>query len=166
MAASASAISAEESRVEDADICDVLSNPITYDHKLLRLTGQIVRDFETFFIVSPKCGDGRQLWIEYGGPRPADGPIWHDAPEHPSEDMPLVIEGIKTSLVADSTFRRFDSLTKSLKRGKRARATIVGWIVAAGVEKDEAGKEEEVGYGPYGIYSLLVINKVESVSRR
>ena len=158
--------SPESTLVEDADICEVLSNPFAYDHKLLRLTGLVTRDFETFWIKGSKCADAKPLWIEYGGPKPADGPEWHDGPANPSENAPLVIEGITTSLEADSKFRKFDSITKSLKRGRRARATLVGWIVSAGVEKDEAGSEEEVGYGPYGMYSLLVIQKVDSVSRR
>ena len=160
------ATSLEDTVVEDADICAVLADPFAYDHKLLRLTGSIARDFETFWIESTKCEDARPMWIEYGGPKPADGFQWHDGPVNPSEDAPLVIEGIRTSLVADATFRKFDSITKTLKRGKKARATLIGWIVAAGVEKDEAGNEQEIGYGPYGIYSLLVIQKVDSVSRR
>jgi hypothetical protein len=164
--ASTSATSSGGGVVEDADICAVLAHPIAYDHKLLRLTGLIVRDFETFWIESSKCPDTKPIWIEYGGPRPADGPEWHDGPENPSEDAALLIEGIRTSLEADAKFRRFDSITKSLKRGKRARATLVGWIVAAGVEKDAVGNEEEIGYGPYGMYSLLVIQKVDAVSRR
>jgi hypothetical protein len=57
-------------------------------------------------------------------------------------------------------------MTKALKRGKRARATLIGWIISAGVEKDEAGNEREFGYGPYGRYSVLVVQKVDSVSRR
>jgi len=156
----------ESTLVQDADICTVLLNPFAYDHKLLRLTGVIIRDFETFWISGPNCADGKFLWIEYGGPKPADGPKWHDGPVDPPANAPLVIEGIVTSLVADSKFRKFDSMTRSLKRGKRARATLVGWVVSAGVERDEAGNEEDVGYGPYGMYSLFVIQKVESVSRR
>jgi hypothetical protein len=160
------AASSESTVVEDADICAVLANPFAYDHKLLRLTGLITRDFETFWIESSKCADAKPLWIEYGGPKPADGPEWHDGPENPSENAPLVIEGIVTSLEADSKFRKFDAITKSLKRGRRARATLVGWIVSTGVEKDETGNEQGVGYGPYGMYSLLVIHRVDSVSNR
>lgn len=163
---SVGADAAENTLVEDADICEVLSNPFAYDHKLLRLTGLVTRDFETFWIKGSKCADAKPLWIEYGGPKPADGPEWHDGPTNPSENAPLVIEGITTSLMADSKFRMFDSITKSLKRGRKARATLVGWIVSAGVETDEAGNEEEVGYGPYGRYSLFVVQKVDSVSRR
>jgi hypothetical protein len=164
--ASTAATLPEGAVVEDADICAVLAKPFAYDHKLLRLTGSIVRDFETFWIESSNCPDAKPVWIEYGGPKPADGPEWRDGPKNPSEDAPLLIEGIRTSLEADAKFLRFDAITKSLKRGKRARATLVGWIVSAGVEKDEAGNEEEVGYGPYGMYSLLVIQKVDAVSRR
>ena len=71
-----------------------------------------------------------------------------------------------TSLVDDAKFRKFDSLTKSLKRDRRAQATLVGWIVAEGIDTDEAGNEEEVGYGPYSMYSLFVLQRVESVSSR
>jgi len=161
-----SATAPDDSVVVDADICAVLSNPFEFDHKLLRITGLIVRDFETFWIENPKCPDASPLWIEYGGPKPADGIVWHERPTDPPEDATLVIEGIKTSLVADVQFRRFDLITKSLKRGKRVRATLIGWIVAGGVEKDDAGNEQDVGYGPYRMYSLLVIKKVDAVSRR
>lgn len=161
-----SATEPEVAIVEDADICAVLSRPFAYDHKLVRLTASIARDFETFWIESSKCPDARPIWIEYGGPKPADVAQWHDGPEDPSANAPLVIEGVKTSLIADPKFRTFDSITKSLKRGKRARATLVGWIISEGVEEDEAGNKEEIGYGPFGMYSLLVLQKVEWVSRR
>lgn len=151
---------------QDVDICAVLHNPFDYDHKLVRVSGLIARDFETFWIESPKCSDAHPVWIEYGGPRPADGIRWHEGPENPSDDSPLVIEGITTSLVVDRQFKRFDAITKNLKRRKRAQATLVGWIVSAGVAKSADGSEEEIGYGPYGEYSLFVIRKVESVSRK
>jgi len=164
---STAAASPEIESVEDADVCAVLSNPLAYNGKLLRITGSITRDFETFWIESSKCADFQPLWIEYGGSKPADGPIWHEGPEHPgNEDAPLLVDGVRNSVEADATFRRFDSLTKSLKRGKRARATIVGWVFAAGTYQDEAGNTQETGFGPYGMYSLLVIKKVDAVSRR
>jgi hypothetical protein len=134
---------------------------------LLRITGSIAREFETFWIESSNCADSKPLWIEYGGSMPADGPIWHEGPERPgNEDAPLLVDGVRTSLEADPIFRRFDALTKSLKRGKRARATIVGWVFAAGTYQDEAGNTQETGFGPYGMYGLLVIKKVDAVSRR
>lgn len=160
------ASSPESAIVEDADICAVLGKPFAYDHKLIRVTVSVARDFETFWIESPNCRDAKPVWIEYGGPNPADGPAWHEGPEDPSKNDPLVIEGIVTSLVADENFRKFDSLTKSLKRGRRAQATLVGWIVSEGIDTDDAGNEEEVGYGPFGMYSLFVVQRVESVSRR
>jgi hypothetical protein len=164
---STAAASAESEAVESVDICAVLSDPLAYNGKLLRITGSITRDFETFWIESAECSDVQPLWIEYGGSKPADGPIWHEGPEHPGDDSaPLLVDGIRTSVEADAAFRKFDALTKSLKRGKRARATIVGWIFAAATYQDEAGKTQETGFGPYGRYSLLVIKKVDAVSRR
>jgi hypothetical protein len=164
---SIAAASPESESVENADICAVLANPLAYNSKLLRITGSVTRDFETFWIESSKCADFQPLWIEYGGSKPADGPIWHEGPEHPGDDdAPLNVDGVRTSLEADAAFRKFDTLTKSLKRGKRARATIIGWVFAAGTYQDDAGNTQETGFGPYGRYSLLVIKKVDAVSRR
>lgn len=160
------ATSPEGEIVEDADLCAVLARPFAYDHKLIRVTASVARDFETFWIESPKCPDAKPVWIEYGGPRPAEVAQWHDGPEDPAKNDPLIVEGIVTSLVDDAKLRKFDSFTKSLKRGKRARATLVGWIVSEGIDTDEAGNEEEFGFGPYGMYSLFVIQRVESVSSR
>lgn len=69
-------------------------------------------------------------------------------------------------MLSDARFRKFDSITSALKGGKKARATLVGWGVAAKLGKDDSGNQQDVGYGPYGMYSLLVIQKVEAVSRR
>jgi hypothetical protein len=157
----------ESEPVENADMCAVLANPVAYNGKLLRVTGLIARDFETFWIESSGCADSQPLWIEYGGSRPTDGPIWHEGPEHPGdESAPLVVDGVHTSMEADAAFRKFDSLTRKLKRGKRARATIVGWVFAAGTYQDDAGNTKETGFGPYGMYSLLVIKKIDAVSRK
>jgi hypothetical protein len=164
---SAAFASTESEPVENADICAVLGTPSAYNGKLIRITGLIARDFETFWIASSKCSDAKPLWIEYGGSKPADGLIWHEGPEHPGDDgAPLVVDGVRTSLEADAVFRKFDALTNSLKRAKRARATIVGWVFAAGTYQDDAGNTQETGFGPYGMYSLLVIKKVDAVSRR
>jgi hypothetical protein len=157
----------ETPRAQNVDICAVLSDPITFNGKLVRVTGSVSRGFETFRIGSPKCSDSGSLWIEYGGPNSADGPIWHDGPEQLLEEgTTLLIEGVRTSLQAYLNFRKFDSLTKSLRRGQKARATVVGWVFAAYGYQDDAGETQETGFGPYGIYSLLVIRKVDAVASR
>jgi hypothetical protein len=154
--------------VVDVDMCNLSSDTFAFDRKLVRVTGLIARDFETFWIEGEHCAEGAMpLWIEYGGPKPADGPRWYGDLEHPPDGhSPLWIEGFQVSLEADPTFQKFDSLTKSLRRGRRARATIVGRVFSTGVYKDEAGETQEIGYGPYGMYSLFVIHKVERVARK
>ena len=144
-------------------ICEVLENPIAFDRSLIRISGLVVRDFETFWIQGSGCPKAQPLWIEYGGPKPADGPIWHDPPT--GEGGPLVVGGITTYLETNVVFRRFDATTKALKRGRRARATLVGRVFATGVYIDDDGEEQEIGFGPYGMYSLFVVQKVESVSQ-
>ena len=147
-------------------VCEVLKNPISYDRMLLRLTGLVERDFETFWIESANCGEVTPLWIEYGGPRPADGPDWHGSLKHPPNGRDsLWVEGIEIPLEADAQFHRFDSMTKSLKRGRKVRATLIGRMFASGSYKDEKGDEQDIGFGPYGLYSLFVIQQVETMSR-
>jgi hypothetical protein len=157
----------EQAKVaETVQLCDLLKNPFAYQHKLVRVRGLVVRDFESFLLESPHCTDMLPLWIEYGGPNPADGPAWHGELKHPPDGKgTLWVEGVRTSLEADAKFRKFDALTKSLKFRHKARATLVGLVFSSGTYKDENGQEQEVGYGLYGMYSLFVLQKVEAVSR-
>lgn len=164
--ASGSSLSTETEAIETPDACAVFANPFPYQHKLIRLKGKVVRDFETFWIENPSCPDAQPLWIEYGGATPADGPVWHGELDNPPNGVsPLHVDGIETWLVADANFRKFERITKNLKMYRRARATLVGRVFAAGVYTDENGVEQETGFGPYGMYSLFVVHKVESISR-
>jgi hypothetical protein len=152
--------------VKTVPVCEVQKDPLSYDRMLLRLTGFVDRDFETFWIEDADCAGPTPLWIEYGGPKPADGPDWHGPLKNPpNRHDSLWVEGIETPLEADAQFHRFDSMTKSLKRGRKVRATLIGRVFASGTYKDEKGEEQEIGFGPYGMYSLFVIQQVETVSR-
>ena len=154
--------------VVDVDACTLFADTASFHRKLVRVTGLVARDFETFWIEGIRCSDNaRPLWIEYGGPKPVDGPKWYGDLEHPPDGhSPLWIGGMRMSLESDAKLRRFESVTKSLRLGHKARATVVGRVFAMGTYEDETGKTQEIGYGPYGMYGLFVIQKVEKVSRR
>ena len=58
-----------------------------------------------------------------------------------------------------------DAVAACHRRGCFVRATLVGRVFSMRTYTDEAGKDQDVGYGPYGMQSLFVIQRVEKVSR-
>ena len=63
---------AEEAAI-DVPLCQLLSDPGAYDHKLIRVTGRVSRGFEDFGLHDPSCPEDKTLttiWLEYGGQSP------------------------------------------------------------------------------------------------
>ncbi len=156
----------EPEQPQAVGICQLLANPIAYQHKLIQVTGRVQRGFEDFTIRGASCEDASPFWLEYGGPQPAEVVYCCVGGEaHPPNGTdPLWIDGIQTSLTRDAAFKRFDSKTRHLRRGKSVQATFIGRVFAAGVYTSDSG-QEEVGYGHFGIFSLLVIQQVLEVGR-
>jgi hypothetical protein len=158
---------AAEERAEPADLCAVLNDPIRYQHKLIRVTGLVSRGFEDFSLSNSACKEQFGLWLEYGGPKPSETVYCCVGEEssQPNGRDPLRVEGIETSLRTDATFKRFDKNTKQLKRGRHVKATAVGRLFAAGTYTSDTGEEVSVGYGHFGMFSLLVIQEVIAVNQ-
>ena len=149
------------------DLCSVISNPLAYEHKLLRVTGDVSRGFEEFTLGRGSCGESTPLWLEYGGASPAEV-IFCCVGEQaypPNGKDPLWVEGIRTILIADQKFVQFDKWTKRLKRGKKVKSTLIGRLFAAGSYVDESGETVEIGYGHFGMSSLFVIQQVVAVKK-
>ena len=150
---------------EAVEVCELLSNPAAYHHKLVRVSGRVSRGFEDFTIRGASCEDAFPLWLEYGGPKPAE--VVYCCPgeqAHPPNGKdPLWIDGIQTSLVRNRALRRFDFL---LGQTGEVQSTIVGRVFAAGVYTSDSGEKVQVGYGHFGIFSLLVIERVLEARRQ
>jgi hypothetical protein len=138
----------------------LLSDPGTYNHKLIRVTGFVSHSFEDFTLTDPTFSSENAIWLEYGGAVASDtvyccGPI-------PGQVRPesLTVEGVRVPLTKDRHFRRFDRLVNG--QDSVVRATIVGRFFAgertAGTKVDTWG-----GYGHLGCCSLLAIQRVGSV---
>jgi len=149
----------------EVDACELMNNTIAYHQKLVRVDARVARGFEDFTLRSKACPDLLTVWLEYGGPEPAKV-IYCCVGEQsnpPNGKDPLVVDGIVTSLVRDRRFQEFDYRTRHLRRNQTVRTVIVGRVFAK--QAYETGEAEDVmaGFGHFGMMSLLVIQKIESV---
>jgi hypothetical protein len=151
------------------DICELLASPGAYHHKLVRVTGRVSRGFEDFSLGGGNaCADAKRLWLEYGGAEPAQVIFCCTGKQEnpPNGKDPLYIDGIQTTLRRNSMFRRFDIVTRRLRRNQTVGTTLVGRVFAAGTHTSASGEQEDVGYGHFGLFSLFVIQQVVNVSER
>jgi hypothetical protein len=161
---------AEEAAI-DVPLCQLLSDPGAYNHKLIRVTGRVSRGFEDFGLHDPSCPEDKTLtiiWLEYGGPEPADVVyccVSDDATSKPNGKDPLRVGGIETSLLRDAMFRKFERLTTRLRRGKTVQATLTGRYFSGEKVELPDGRISWEGFGHLGIASLFVIQQVIAVSR-
>lgn len=149
-------------------ICELISNPGLYDHKLVRVTGQVSRGFEDFTLRGRSCGDYFPLWLEYGGPQPAEVTFCcadQNQENGPNGKDPLYVDGIETSLKKDRKFKRFDKITKKLDRDETVGVTLEGRVFSAGTYTSESGEVVEFGYGHFGLHSLFVIQRVLRIDK-
>jgi hypothetical protein len=145
----------------DVTVCQLLADPPAYNHKLVRITGQISFAFEEFTLNAEHCqGRTGPIWLEYGG-TVKSGAIPQGRPR--TRKQPLVIDGITTTLVKDSTFETFDA---SLHQPPAAslNATLMGTYFAG--KPGAFANNEWGGFGHFGMYSLLVIQQVISFEAR
>jgi hypothetical protein len=151
-----SSASRSEEGVE-VTVCQLLADPPAYNHKLVRVRGQVSFAFEEFTLHATDCkGRTGSIWLEYGG-TVKSGAIpsgWTR-----TRDQPLVIEGIPTVLVEDSAFQTFDDSIHKPPSASVA-ATFIGRYFAG--KAGAGGVKEWRGYGMWGMYSLLVIQQVIS----
>jgi len=138
-------------------VCQLLADPPSYDHKLVKVTGRVSFAFEEFTLNADNCqGRTGAIWLEYGGTIKS-GAI----PEGRTRrrEKPLVIEGITTMLVEDPAFQTFDASTHKPPSAS-VSATLVGTYFAGKI--GAGGRPEWRGFGMWGRYSLFVIQQVIS----
>jgi len=152
---------ARAEEIETVSLCQLLSDPAAFNHKLIQISGQIWRGFEEFTISDENCNNGNTVWLELGGNQGSEVMYCCNVPVDPERPKPLVVEGIETTIVRDKLFRRFQELTK--RRGT-ARATVVGRYFS-GEQQTLPGGTFWMGYGHMGMASLLVIQQVVAVDR-
>jgi hypothetical protein len=97
-------VTADEAVLE-VPLCQLLGDPGAYHHKLIRVSGRVSRGFEDFSISEKSCPSATLVWLEYGGPEPAQVTYCcvTDGPKRPNGKDPLWVEGIETSIVRNAT---------------------------------------------------------------
>ena len=157
--------------VSEVPLCRLLSDPGAYNHKLIRVTGRVSRGFEDFSLHDPSCPKDKVstiVWLEYGGPEPAQVEFCceaSDLPNKPNGKEPLWVEGVETSLLRDAIFVKFERLTTHLRRGETIRATVVGRYFSGDKVELPEGRVSWEGFGHFGIASLFVIQQVIAAAR-
>ena len=97
---------------KEVTLCEVLGNPATFNHKLIKISGVVSRGFEVFTLTDGSCHNFNTIWLELGGLR-GSGVIYccGDNKIEKRREKPLVVEGIKTQLIEDEMLSRFETLT-------------------------------------------------------
>jgi hypothetical protein len=140
--------------------CQLMDDPATYNHELVEVTGFFSHGFENSTVTDPGCAS-RSIWLEYGGTTATGTMICCGVSADRSRPEPLVVEDIPIPLVEDDRFRKFDKLVQS-KSDTIVRATVIGRFFSGKLEELPGGKIW-VGYGHFGMHSLLALQQVLSV---
>lgn len=143
-----------------ASVCDVLANPAAYNHKLIKVVGNVSRGFEDFTLTDAKCNqDAGAIWLELGGVRGSQVMYCCGVTVDSNRNRPLTVEGVETTLVQNMAFDRFQRLTFGDKGSGRAKATLIGRYFS-GKEETLRNGSRWMGYGHMGFFTLLVIQEV------
>ena len=142
-------------------VCKLKSEPLSYNHKLIEVTGFVSHGFEDFTLFDPACSSWPGIWLEYGGKSVSGTMYCCGVTSARSRPEPLVVEGMPVELVEDERFKQFDKLVQR-NPDSIVHATIVGRFFSG--KKMEAPNRTVVGgYGHFGCCSLLGIQQVISV---
>lgn len=137
-------------------VCQLLSEPGKYNHKVIEVTGFISHGFEDFAFFDPNCSSRERVWLEYGGTT-ASGTIYccgvTSARTRPEQ---MVVEDIPIPLVEDDRFHEFDKL---IRGDSNVHATLVGRFFS-GEQVELPAATRWVGYGHMGMSTLFVIQQV------
>jgi hypothetical protein len=173
--------SVASAQVVDVAACDVLSNPVAYDGKLIRMKGvTAVARFDEFVVEGSGCGSSEGIWLDYpAGTKAKAGPVAllrlqlaKNAPA--GGDVPAA--GMVT-LQRDDQFSQFDSLLATPYKSRAlclgcprytVTATLTGrleGVKSPGLTRDDNGSPTSVaGFGNLNMYrSRLVLQSVSDV---
>jgi hypothetical protein len=145
-------------------VCQLKSDPVAYNHRLVEVTGFVTHGFENFHIFDPACDSWPDPWLEYGGTTASGTMYCCGVTTERSRPQPLVVEGITIDLVDDARLKEFDKLILS-GPDSVVHATIVGRFFAGELITTEV-RSFWGGYGHMGCCPLLAIQQIVSVDPR
>ncbi len=148
--------------VVHVEVCELLGNPAAFDHKLVQISGTVSRGFEDFTLSDESCKNQNTIWLEFGGRTRSEVVYCCGVSTDPVRRRSLTLEGIRTRLVQDRMFTRFQDLTQRDSPNSKVKSTVIGRYFS-GTETIMPGGTFWMGYGHFGMASLLVIQQVLAV---
>ena len=172
----------------DANVCDVVKNPASFDGKMVRIKGTVVAGFDEFVIkdaTDPNCGfQVNGIWLSYPqGSKAKSGPVAIVTAQPAHNFAGTLKTPTRTPVTLDKSkdFKQFDSLlAQSHQKGAdmclgcaryEVTATLVGrldGVADALVKRDASGKI--VGLGGFGNMNAyparLVLASVSDVTSK
>ena len=153
---------AESEAVLPVTVCGLLSEPASFNHKLINISGTVARGFEEFTLSDASCDNRNTIWLEFGGRRSSEVVYCCGVSTAPMRRRSLTVEGIRTRLVQDKLFARFQQLSQGEIPYSKVKASIIGRYFS-GTLQEMPGGTFWMGYGHFGMGSLLVIQQVLAV---
>jgi hypothetical protein len=141
--------------------CQLKSDPDSFNHKLIEVTGFVSFGFEDFTLFDPACPSWPPAWLEYGGKDKAGTMYCCGVTSSRDRPKELEVEKIVIPLVDDDRFHQFDSLVHQSK-GSVVHATIVGRYFAGELQHYPKG-DIRGGYGHMGCCPLLAVQQILTV---
>lgn len=150
------------SPVIDAAVCNVSANPDAWNHKRIRLSGVVTKEFENFTIGDPACpaaADAVGIWLTLGGRRSSSVVYCCPGEGDGHRSQAMTVDGMTVPLVEDAMLSQFVRLLRGNAEFS-GRATLVGTFFAGRrAERDLNWR----GYGHFGCCTLFVIERVEQL---
>lgn len=145
--------------------CQLKTDPPTYDHKVVRVTGFVSHGFEDFTLFDPRCPSWPGVWLEYGGKTNSLTVYLGGGKTQRTRPKDLQIEGIVVPLTLNKQFEEFDKAIQppfhSGQQGAVLRARLVGRFFAGKRLELFEGKPWG-GFGHMSCCTLLAIQEVET----
>jgi hypothetical protein len=173
--------SALHAQVVDANVCDILAAPQTFDGKTVRIKGTVVADFEQFAIVDSTCKQSiKAIWLDYPeGTKAKAGPVAFVHLQLAANSPGQAVDAKRAEVVLEKNqdFKQFDTFLSTpaktsgmcLGCGRyTVKATLTGRLDGVAmpiIDSDDKGKITALqGFGNLNRYSArLVLQSVSEV---
>lgn len=143
-------------------LCKLVANPEAFNHKLVRLSGDVIHGFRQLTISTDGCKPNlSSVWLDYGGLVKAPS-IYNQKDIDRSRSEPPAVEGISVPLIDDSLFRKFDEMIAEFSDKRRVGVTVIGRYFAGHQEQSSEYKFWN-GYGRLGCCTLLMIQQIVEI---
>lgn len=168
-------------QVVDANACDILANPQSFDGKIVRIQGTVLAGFEDFLIKPAGCDPSKgTIWLDYPeGTKAKAGPaalIQFQLAQNNGASAPAPSRAA-VKLEKNKDFKQFDSLLSTPAHTNGVCMGCVRYMVVAflvgrldaggtGIVRNKDGKVVGVdGFGNLNSYNArLVLQSVSNVS--